>query len=122
MSKKSKPAATETFARRKWSWDDGVYDITPITSSTTRTSTGPTIFVKNETANKKRRDNTNTRWPIVSENAGCQPEQVAEANANCRKMGIAAEYQPNGDVVWSSPQAKRDHIRSIGLHDRSAYY
>ena len=122
MSKKSKPAATETFARRKWSWDDGVYDITPITSSTTRTSTGPTIFVKNETANKKRRDNTNTRWPIVSENAGCQPEQVAEANANFRKMGIAAEYQPNGDVVWSSPQAKRDHIRSIGLHDRSAYY
>jgi len=123
MSKKSKPAATETFARRKWSWDDGVYEITPLTSTgTTSTTSGPTIFVKNETANKKRRDNTNTRWPMVSENAGCQPEQVAEANANCRKMGIAAEYMPNGDVVWSSPKAKRDHIRSIGLHDRSAYY
>lgn len=61
-------------------------------------------------------------WPMVSENAGCQPEQVAEANANCKKMGIAAEYLPSGDVMWHSAKAKRQHIRSIGLYDRGAYY
>jgi hypothetical protein len=93
-------------------------EITP----TRHIESAPTVLVKNATANKIRRGNSNPRWPMVSENAGCQPEQVAEANHNCRKMGIAAEYLPNGDVVWSSPKAKREHIRSIGLHDRSGYY
>jgi hypothetical protein len=109
------------MARRLFIYDKTLGTTVEITP-TRRIETAPTILVKNLTANKKRRDNTNTRWPMVSENAGCQPEQVAEANANCRKMGIAAEYLPTGDVVWSSPKAKRDHIRSIGLHDRSAYY
>lgn len=62
------------------------------------------------------------RWPMVSDFAGCMPNQVEEANANLRKMKIGARYLPDGSVEWSGPQAKREHLKSIGMHDRSGFY
>ncbi len=109
------------MARRLFIYDKTLGKTVEITP-TRPTESAPLVLVKNATANKKRAGIVNPRWPMVSENAGCQPEQVAEANANCRKMGINAEYLPNGDVVWNSPKGKRDHIRSIGLYDRDGYY
>lgn len=109
------------MARRFFKYDHKLGKVVELTASPEPEENAPLGFVKNATANKKRLKSV-ARWPMVSENAGCQPDQVAEANAACRKMGIGAEYLPNGDVVWSSAKAKREHIRSIGLYDRDGYY
>ena len=113
------------MARRLFIYDKKLGEVVEISrqpeSESQASSHGPQGFVKNATANKRRLKSV-ARWPMVSENAGCQPEQVAEANAACKRHGIAAEYLPGGDVVWSSPKAKREHIRSIGLHDRDAFH
>lgn len=61
------------------------------------------------------------KWPMISDRAGCMPNQVEEANANCRKMGLAARYDPEGFVHYPSAKARREHLRSIGMIDRSGY-
>jgi hypothetical protein len=63
------------------------------------------------------------KWPIVSENAGVMPEQVAEANESIRRAGIVGvEHTPDGSVVWSDPAARRAHLKHIGAYDKSGYY
>lgn len=74
-----------------------------------------------KSANTKGRRAKLARWPMICDRAGCMPNQVEEANANCRKMGLAARYLPDGSVEYGSERAKREHLRSIGLIDRSSY-
>lgn len=109
------------MARRFFKYDpvlETTVEITPVKCS----DVGLTVFVKNETANKKRRGNAHARWPLVSDNAGCQPEQVAEANAACKKMGLATRYNPEGQAIWDSAKDRRAHIKTLNLLDRDGYY
>jgi hypothetical protein len=60
------------------------------------------------------------KWPMVSDRAGCMPNQVEEANENCRKMGLAARYDPAGFVHLPSARARAAHLKSIGQSDFSS--
>lgn len=89
---------------------------------------GRVVEVFDEKAGKvvqvsKSRPRGVAKWPIVSENAGCMPEQVAEANESIRRAGITGvHHNPDGCVVWSDPVARRAHLKHIGAYDKSGYY
>lgn len=62
------------------------------------------------------------RSVLVSEQAGCLPNQVAEANENCRRLGIQATYRPDGTVEYGGPKARRKHLKELGFIDRKSFY
>lgn len=63
------------------------------------------------------------RWPCVSENAGVMPDQVDEARAAVKRLGLqGVEYLDDGQVVWHGPEARKQHLKSIGAHDKNGYY
>ncbi len=53
------------------------------------------------------------RTQLQSSAYGCLPNEVAEANAACKRMNIAAEYQPDGSVRYGGPEAERKHRKAI---------
>jgi hypothetical protein len=63
------------------------------------------------------------RVVLESDQAGCMPEQVPEANENLRRMGRTdIRYRPDGIVEYGGLQARRDHHRMLGLRDSKDYY
>lgn len=63
------------------------------------------------------------KWPIKSCRGGCNPAQVAAANARLAAKGETGfRYAPDGDVIWDGPGARRRYLRDTQQYDRSGYY
>lgn len=63
------------------------------------------------------------KWPMVSVNAGCNPDQVEEGNRRIKERGLVGnEYLPNGDVVHTSQRAQREFLKSIGFKNKADYF
>jgi hypothetical protein len=60
-----------------------------------------------------KRTSVRGRTNLTSEQHGCLPHQVEEANDNCKRMNIAAEYQPDGSVRYGGVKAEREHQRAL---------
>ena len=59
-------------------------------------------------------------WPLFSDAFGCAEGQEAEAYAASVKAGVPVEYI-NGQAKFESPGHRRAALKSMGMHDRSAY-
>jgi hypothetical protein len=63
------------------------------------------------------------KWPMVSMNAGVNPEQIPELREHWQQHGVVGcDVLPNGDVVWESRAARRKDCESRGLYDRDGGY
>ena|SRR3990167_3269297 len=63
------------------------------------------------------------RVVLESDQAGCMPEQVAEANENLRRMGRTdIRYRPDGMVEYGGLAARRAHHRMLGFRDSKDFY
>lgn len=71
----------------------------------------------------KAKPQTRARWPMVSVNAGINPEQIGELREHWRQRGvIGCDVLPNGDIVWESAAARKKDCESRGLYDRDGGY
>lgn len=65
----------------------------------------------------------NAKWPMVSINAGVNPDQVNELRDFWRQHGVTGcDVLPNGDVVWESRSARKRDCEARGLYDRDGGY
>jgi hypothetical protein len=71
-----------------------------------------------EVNGRKRTDG----WPMVSEMAGINPDQIKEYQEFDKKMGVPTEYTPDGDVVWTSRSHRKKYCEAHRLFDRNAGY
>jgi len=60
-------------------------------------------------------------WPLVSSAAGVGVDQIREAMAIDRKAGVQADYTPDGDVIFTSPQHRRKWLKAHNMFDRKAW-
>ena len=61
-------------------------------------------------------------WPKVSWAAGVHPDQVDEAKAFDRKMGVPTDYTSDGEPILTSHKHRREYLKIHKLIDRSAFY
>ncbi len=63
-------------------------------------------------------------WPMESDAAGVNPEQIQEAMAADRAAGVPTEYNPRtGAVIWRDANHRKEHCRKVlGLRDRNGGY
>lgn len=61
-------------------------------------------------------------WPAESIGMGVLPEQVAEATAQAKRHGIAAEYKPDGTAVVRDRTARKQLMRLKGMFDKVGGY
>jgi hypothetical protein len=63
------------------------------------------------------------RWPMVSVNAGINPDQIDELRAHWKEHNVTGcDVNAEGDVIWDSPAARKRDCESRGLYDRDGGY
>jgi hypothetical protein len=62
-------------------------------------------------------------WPMESDAAGVNPEQIPEAREYARSMGVPTEYNPEtGAAIFTSRDHRKRFCEASGLYDRNAGY
>lgn len=60
-------------------------------------------------------------WPILSDGAGCHPDQIPEMSEHMRRNGVALDYTPDGRAIFTDAAQRRKALRVLGMHDRLGY-
>jgi hypothetical protein len=67
--------------------------------------------------------NQHAKWPMVSVNAGVNPDQIDELRAHWARHNVTGvDVTPEGDVIWNDAGARKADCESRGLYDRNAGY
>lgn len=61
-------------------------------------------------------------WPMVSEMAGINPDQIKEYQEYDKMKGVPTQYTPEGDVVFTSRSHRKKYLAAHHLHDRNGGY
>lgn len=61
-------------------------------------------------------------WPMISEAAAINPEDVPREQARLKKRGIYTEYTPTGEPIFRSPSHRKAYCEAVGLYDRNGGY
>jgi hypothetical protein len=61
-------------------------------------------------------------WPMYSDAAGCNPDQVPEMEAHSREIGIPTHFDSEGRAIFTSRKHRKKYCEAIGLFDRSGGY
>lgn len=65
---------------------------------------------------------TTWRKPVHSIAMGVHPDQIEEAKAHDRKLGLGeTEYDKDGSPVLRNRGQKRDRLKAYGMIDRDSY-
>lgn len=60
-------------------------------------------------------------WPHRSHAMAVHPSQVEAARERAKKHGVKVEYDNDGTVIESGPQARRDLMKLEGLTDNDSF-
>ena len=70
-----------------------------------------------------KKPRTKARWPLVSVNAGVNPDQAEELREFWEEHQVTGcEVTSDGDVVWNDRKARKRDCEARGLYDRNAGY
>jgi len=61
-------------------------------------------------------------WPMVSESMAVAPDQIGEAVAHDRKLGVSVNYDPLGRPVFESAGQRKRYCEAHGVYDRNGGY
>jgi hypothetical protein len=61
-------------------------------------------------------------WPMTSEAAAVRVDQIPQAAARARKLGVPTEYNQAGQPVFTSRQHRKRYLHAHHLRDNSGGY
>lgn len=62
------------------------------------------------------------QWPIHSEAAAVDPEDIPYATEFLKKRGVNTEFDKIGCPIFTSQAHRKKHCEAVGLYDRNAGY
>ena len=67
--------------------------------------------------------NLTARYPMKSDAAGINPDQIDEARAYDAKICVPTDYDPEtGQVIYESAGHRKRHLEAHGMYDRNGSY
>jgi len=66
--------------------------------------------------------NTPGNWPLYSDAAGVNPDQIPEAVAEARRCGVPTDFTSDGCAIFTDPAHRRRYCEAHGLYDRNGGY
>lgn len=69
-----------------------------------------------------RRSSGDDAWPIHSEAAAVNPEDVPAAMADAKAHGVPTSFDRHGRPVLRTREHRRQYLKSVGMFDRDAGY
>lgn len=60
-------------------------------------------------------------WPVLSDAAGCHPDQIPEFRQFLSEKGVEANYTPDGRLVMESHDHRKRCLKALGMVDRNSY-
>ena len=73
-------------------------------------------------AKVKIQRNRGGRWPVHSTAMAVSPEQIPEAEAHARSIGIPTEFDEDGCPILRSQKHKKEYAEAIGFYDLNGGY
>ena len=61
-------------------------------------------------------------WPMASDAAGVNPDQIKEAMEGARKAGVPTEFNRDGQAIFTSREHRKRYCKALGFYDRSGTY
>ena len=61
-------------------------------------------------------------WPMASSACGGHPDEIPEMMAHDKKLGVSAEYNTDGDPIFTSKSHRKKYCEAHGIFDRNAGY
>ncbi len=62
-------------------------------------------------------------WPIKSDSAGVNPQQIQEFSEKASKMGVPTQFDSKtGQAIFTSRGHRAKYMKLRGLHDRQGGY
>ena len=58
-------------------------------------------------------------WPMYSDAAGVNPEQIPEATRHARNVGVPTDFTSDGRAIFTSPHHRKRYCEAHGLYDRN---
>jgi hypothetical protein len=69
-----------------------------------------------------RYEKVQAQWPILSDAAGCHPDQIEDYKKHLSDRGVPTDFTPDGRMVFRDRSHRRRVLKAIGYVDRSSYY
>ena len=63
-----------------------------------------------------------TAWPLVSDAMAVLPEQIGEAMALDRQLGVQADFTKEGQPIFRSRGHRKEYCQAHGFFDRNGGY
>lgn len=60
-------------------------------------------------------------WPMASDAAGVNPDQIKEATEGARKAGVPTEFNREGQAIFTDNNHRRRYLKHMGWVDRSSF-
>lgn len=79
------------------------------------------LFAEDSLPGKRTRRQI-ARWPIVSQAAGIDPEDIPTEQNYLAQHGVKTEYTSEGCPIFRDRAHRREHLRLAGLYDRDGGY
>lgn len=80
------------------------------------------VFHRDVAAEHRDQRSGGADWPILSDGAGVHPDQIPEAEAYNKQVGLGTKYCPGtGRAEFDSPGHRRKHLKKWGLHDNDGF-
>lgn len=61
-------------------------------------------------------------WPMLSDALGVNPDQISEAEAHSRSIGIPTHFTADGRAILESPGHRKRYAEALGFFDRNGGY
>lgn len=61
-------------------------------------------------------------WPMKSKAAGVHRDQIPEAMASDKKLGVPIRYQSDGQAIFENPGQRYSWMKAHGMHDNNGGY
>lgn len=59
-------------------------------------------------------------WPLLSDAAGVNPDQIGQAREYAAKVGVPTEFTRDGRAILTSAEHRKRYCEAHGLFDRNA--
>ena len=65
-------------------------------------------------------DQCASAWPVLSDAAGCHPDQIHEYRKFLADQGVDARYTSDGRVIMESRSHRKQVLKALNMHDRNS--
>lgn len=102
--------------------DEVVERVFPMGEAPQKIRVGRKVFERDVAADHRQFKNTPGNWPMYCDASGVNPDQIPEAIAHAKSLGVSCDFTKDGRAIFTSPGHRKRYLEAHGFFDRNGGY